>query len=125
MNGKPIGSLDAVTIDCLDPEALALFWCAIFGTEVDTRNGEPVQYLDLFPAAGAPTLRFQRVPEPKAVKGRLHLDVLVDDIGGAVEQAEQLGAKRLPGERNTEYQYSWQVMLDPEGNEFCLASRDD
>ena len=120
-----MGSLDAITVDCADPETLARFWCAIFGTEVDTRNGEPVQYLDLFPSAGAPTLRFQRVPEPKTVKGRLHLDVLVDDMDGAVEQAEQLGAKRVRGECYTEFNYNWQVMLDPEGNEFCLASRDD
>lgn len=125
MTGKPIGSLDALTIDCIDPEALAAFWCAVFETEVDTSNGEPVQYLDLFPAAGAPTLRFQRVPEQKAEKARLHLDVLVDDLDRAVEVVEELGAKRVRDARFAEYRYRWQVMLDPEGNEFCLACRDD
>lgn len=125
MNGTPIGSLDAVTVDSIDPEELARFWCAVFGTEVDTRSGDPVQYLDLFPAAGAPTLRFQRVPEPKTAKDRLHFDVLVDDMDGAIERVEQLGAKHVSGARFKEYQYAWQVMLDPEGNEFCLACRDD
>jgi len=125
MNGTPIGSLDAVTIDCVDPEELARFWCEVFGTEVDTRNGDPVQYLDLFPAAGAPMLRFQRVAEPKTAKDRLHLDVLVDDLEGAIERVEELGAKQIPDSRFGEYQYVWQVMLDPEGNEFCLACRDD
>ena len=125
MNGKPIGSLDAVTIDSIDPESLARFWSAVFGTEVDTRNGEPVHYLDLFPAAGAPTLRFQRVADPKITKDRLHFDVLVDDIDAAVEQVEELGATRVADGRLSEYAYSWQVMLDPEGNEFCLACRDD
>lgn len=121
----PVGSLDAVTIDCLDPEGLAAFWSEVFGTAIDTRDGSPVQYIDLLPAAGAPRLRFQRVPEPKAVKDRLHLDVAVDDLQEAIDHLETLGAKREPDGGFSEYAYAWQVMRDPEGNEFCLVCKED
>jgi predicted enzyme related to lactoylglutathione lyase len=125
MNISPVGSLDAVTIDCLDPDALASFWNAVFGSDVDTRDGEPLQYVDLLPAAGAPRLRFQRVPEQKSVKDRLHLDVAVDDLQEAVDRLESIGAKRDPEGAFAEYAYAWQVMRDPEGNEFCLVCKED
>ena len=125
MNGTPVGSFDAITIDCLDPKRLAEFWCQVFETKVDTRNGDPVHYIDLLPAAGAPTLRLQRVPEAKTIKARLHLDILVDDLDHAVKQVESLGAVRAENGQLSEYGYSFQVMLDPEGNEFCLVRRED
>ena len=125
MSTAPIGSFDAITIDCADPVGLAAFWCEVFGTKVDTTEGDPVQYVDLLPAAGAPTLRFQRVAEPKATKLRQHLDILVDDLDEAIARVEELGAKRLDDEGFAEHDYAWQVMLDPEGNEFCLVCRDD
>lgn len=125
MDTNPIGSLDAVTIDCSDPHLLAAFWCAVFATEVDTIEGDPAHYIDLLPAAGAPTIRLQRVPEPKTVKDRVHLDIMVDDVDAAARRASDLGAKRMDDQDFREYGVRFIVMLDPEGNEFCLTSRDD
>lgn len=125
MSTAPIGSFDAVTLDCLDPLGLAEFWCRVLATKIDTSEGEPIQYVDLMPAAGAPTMRFQRVPELKTVKNRLHLDILVDDLEDSIARVEELGAKRLVDGDFEEYRCVWQVMLDPEGNEFCLVYKED
>ena len=117
-----IGGLDAVTIDCADPLALGRFWARVFGTKIEPTEGdEPPQYVDLLPITGVPILRFQRVPEPKTVKNRLHLDVLVADVDAACARVEALGGRRLSAERFAEYGYRWLVMADPEGNEFCLV----
>ncbi|MET1075289.1 MAG: VOC family protein, partial [Umezawaea sp.] len=69
---------------------------------------------------GSPRMSFQPVPEPKAGKNRLHLDVGVDDIEAAAVVAVGLGAQRV-GVVVTDETGSFQVMLDPEGNEFCLV----
>ncbi len=118
---EPVGNLDAITIDCADPLALARFWAAFFGTEVASAEGEEPRYVDLRPVPGVPTLRFQRVPEPKTVKNRLHLDVAVSDLGSARARAEALGARPVSERVFDEFGYRWVVMADPEGNEFCLV----
>jgi predicted enzyme related to lactoylglutathione lyase len=64
---------------------------------------------------------FHRVPDAKTVKNRLHLDLEVDDIGAATARIESLGSKRLPSDDFSEYGFSWRVMADPDGNEFCLV----
>jgi predicted enzyme related to lactoylglutathione lyase len=67
--------------------------------------------------ANGPRLDFLRVPELKSVKNRLHLDVAVTDLEAATARALELGASTADdvydGGR-------WQVLRDPEGNEFCL-----
>ena len=65
-------------------------------------------------------LAFQKVPEGKTVKNRLHLDVGVSDIAAATRQAEALGAQRAGG-IHCDTAGSFQVLLDPEGNEWCLV----
>lgn len=116
-----IGGFDAITMDCADPVALSRFWARVFGTEPEATDGEPPQYVDLLPVAGIPVLRFQRVPEAKTVKNRLHLDVSVEDLDAACARVEELGGRRLSDEPFAEYGYRWHVMADPEGNEFCLV----
>jgi predicted enzyme related to lactoylglutathione lyase len=69
-----------------------------------------------------PLLRFQRVPEAKSIKNRLHLDVEVDDLDGAIARVEQLGGSVVRPVR-TEYGWDYAVMGDPEGNEFCVIRR--
>ena len=118
-----VGGLDAVTIDCADPLALARFWADVFGTELEAPNGDPPHYVDLVPVPIVPILRFQRVPEPKSTKNRLHLDISVTDLDEACARVEALGGKRGPGSDLSEYNYDWRVMADPEGNEFCLVIR--
>ena len=118
-----VGSLDAITIDCADPLALARFWAAVFGTGIESSVGDGPHYVDLLPVPGVPILRFQRVPEPKVTKNRLHLDLLVEDLDEACSRVEALGAGRISGQALTEYGYVWAVMQDPEGNEFCVGER--
>ena len=69
---------------------------------------------------GVGRLAFQPVPEPRTTKNRLHLDLAVDDIAAATDSAERLSATRT-GALVTDEQGSFQVMADPEGNEFCFV----
>lgn len=120
-----IARLDAVTIDCNDPETLAVFWAAVFDTREEWRGGDPVQYIDLRATDWSPKIRFQRVPEGKTVKDRIHLDLRVDDIEEAAARVIALGAQRAPSDDFREYDVAFRVMLDPEGNEFCVVTGED
>jgi predicted enzyme related to lactoylglutathione lyase len=106
---------------CRDPLALARFWACVFGTEVEPIEEDAPQYVDLLPVSGVPTLRFQKVPEPKTVKNRQHLDVSVADLEAACARVEQLGGRRRSAEPLAECGYRWLVMADPEDDEFCLV----
>jgi len=120
--GSGFGGLDAITIDCADPIALGRFWAQVFGAGMDSPARDAPQYVDLPSAPGVPTLRFQRVPEPKTeLKNRLHMDVSVEDLDESCARVEAIGGRRLSPEPFTEYGYRWLVMADPEGNEFCLV----
>ena len=66
----------------------------------------------------APDLLFLRVPEAKAVKNRLHLDLRPEDQLAEVARLEGLGARRADVGQGAEV--SWVVMADPDGNEFCV-----
>jgi predicted enzyme related to lactoylglutathione lyase len=70
-------------------------------------------------------LTFQRVPEPRTTKVRIHLDIQVEDITRGISQVESLGG-RWSGQR---YDYPGEgvvvVMHDPEDNEFCLVQYED
>lgn len=109
--------LHQIVVDCREPKALARFWARVLG-------GDPVDrardwsHVDL---PGFARLAFQPVPESKAAKNRLHLDIAVDDIEAAVIEAVGLGAATV-GEAVTDDQGAFQAMLDPEGNEFCFVS---
>ena len=69
--------------------------------------------------ADGPTLLFLQVPEGKATKNRLHLDLAVPDVAYTVDQALTMGATRAGGELAGPFE--WVVLLDPEGNEFCVC----
>ena len=117
-----VGSFDAIAIDCADPLELAGFWAAVFGTGIESSVGEGPHYVDLRPVPGLPILRFQRVPEQKMTKNRLHLDLTVEDLDEASMRLEALGARRLSVQPLTENGFAWIVMQDPEGNEFCIGN---
>ncbi|MEU0133940.1 VOC family protein [Streptomyces sp. NPDC006296] len=135
-----------ITFDCADPERVARFWCEVLGYVAppppegfatwDAYNGSlpPEQRGAWFacsdPTGAGPRLYFQRVPEGKAVKNRVHLDVragtgLVGEERLAVLRAEcarlvALGAvceRVLVADEDNE---SCIGMRDVEGNEFCL-----
>jgi hypothetical protein len=135
-----------VTFDCIEPERVARFWCEALGYVVPPppqgfatwddfdrallpeRQGSAFACVD--PQGVGPRLFFQRVPEDKVVKNRLHLDVrvgtgLVGDERLAALEAEctrlvPLGAKRVRLLRADGVNESCLVMQDIEGNEFCL-----
>jgi catechol-2,3-dioxygenase len=107
-----------IVIDCADPELLAEFWCGVLGYQVFDRDATGVAVRG---SGASPTILFIRVPEPKAVKNRMHFDVCPTDRSQQEELARltELGAtrSRIVGSG------SWVVLEDPEGNEFCLMSR--
>lgn len=107
----------AVAVDCADPELLASFWRQALGYGEPRRwdDADGVRYVEL---GGSPTLLFQPVPESKAGKNRLHLD-LAPSSGDQHEEVDRLvalGATVLADEAR----HPWVVLADPEGNEFCV-----
>ena len=135
-----------VTFDCADPERVARFWCEVLGYVVppppegfasweDFGRSQPPEergswFACLDPTGVGPRLYFQRVPEGKVAKNRVHLDVragagLVGDERLATLEAEcarlvALGATCVQVLRADEENESCIVMQDVEGNEFCL-----
>jgi predicted enzyme related to lactoylglutathione lyase len=116
-----VAQLDKVTFDCADPGPLADFWARSLGWEVRDVDDEgafisPVGTTDETPWQG---MYFQKVPEGKAVKNRLHLDLRpLDSMAAEVARSVALGAT-VQGRVDEEGSF-WTVMLDPEGNEFCI-----
>jgi predicted enzyme related to lactoylglutathione lyase len=109
-----------LVIDAVDLERLAPFWCGLLGVNVDTTIGDG-QFLVLSPASDGLTVGFQRVPEAKSGKNRLHLDLVVDDLDSATAEVERLGGRWLePGKVRELEGFQWRLMADPEGNEFDI-----
>ncbi len=118
----------SVVIDCLDPDALVGFWAAaLHYRPVRSPDGYRVLVADAGEPEG-PVLILQRVPEARQGKNRLHLDIHVPlEIGvpGLVATLERLNGRPV-GPPVTDLLESagvwWQVMTDPEGNEFCVVA---
>jgi Glyoxalase-like domain len=115
--------VQCVVVDAHDPPAVAEFWARALGWRVTYR--EPDESV-IEPPEGspevdvAPDLVFVRVPERKAVKNRLHLDLRPEDQAAEVDRLLGLGARRAAvGQTGQE---SWVVLADPEGNEFCVLA---
>jgi predicted enzyme related to lactoylglutathione lyase len=109
-----------LAIDSVDPNFLAPFWCGLLGVEIDTIIGDG-DFLLLTPTEEGLTVGFQRVPEGKTGKNRVHLDLVVDDLDAATVEVESLGGRWLePGNTRELEGFSWRCMADPEGNEFDL-----
>ena len=107
-----------VTFDCADPRRLSAFWSEVTGYH-------PVAAEEDFAALSAPDHRgvrgilFWRVPEPKAAKSRMHVDLATKSPEDEIERLVALGATKV--ERREDNGTNWTVMLDPEGNEFCIG----
>ena len=110
-----------VTADCADPKALSAFWAAALQTSVVFESEGFVMLAP--PAEGGPALGFQLVPEERAGKNRLHLDLGAPQGGRAHEVARLvgLGATELGERGGDEYGLVWTTLVDPEGNEFCVG----
>ncbi len=105
-----------LAFDCADPAALARFWADLLG---DTAEPDPDGDASVH-APGVPRLDFLRVPEAKAGKNRLHLELRGTSYDEAIDAALALGATRADDVYDGG---SWQVLRDPEGNEFCILRR--
>jgi hypothetical protein len=109
-------------VDCAEPRRLAAFWAEVLGYTVsDDSNDNDVELNN--PAGRHPSLLFTKVPEPKTVKNRLHIDVNATE--GATQEQELARLLRL-GARHVDIvqgEQTWYVLADPEGNEFCLLRR--
>jgi predicted enzyme related to lactoylglutathione lyase len=114
---SPIARPLAVTIDCLDPRPLLLFWQQLVGGNLLAESSDDYMMLENVPTIGV--MGFQKVPESKLVKNRVHLDLEVDDIEEAVTSSTRIGATRH-GNIHEEPANFFQVMSDPAGNEFCF-----
>jgi len=111
-----IGSV-SVVMDCTDPRTLMAWWHRLTGWEI--RNQED-DWCSLTRPDGT-SLGFQKVPEPKTVKNRVHLDLWVEDEEEAAKWAvEELGARRLWRSENPDDPFV--VLADPEGDEFCFCA---
>ena len=112
-----IGRVSFVTIDANDPARVAAFWCELLGTTVEETSDEG-RFVFLAAAAGH-ILSFQRVPEAKTVKNRVHLDVRVEDLEVATDAVRDLGGT-WDGNELTLDDARWRTLRDPEGNEFDI-----
>jgi hypothetical protein len=138
-----------VVFDCADPRRQAAFWAealhyrlqdppAGFASWQDWARARDIPEASLDdwasavdPGGAGPRLYFQRVPEGKVAKNRVHLDLCVSGgpeatlderkarIGAEVERLKALGASDRRGAVEQEGEY-WVRMNDPEDNEFCL-----
>ncbi len=117
MGHMAVLNLNEVVFDCADPAGLARFWGAVFGTEAVVRSHD---WAYIESESTRTRIAFQKVPEGKVVKNRLHLDVEVDDLAAETARVVGLGARTLAAVM-TDEQGSFQVLADPEGNEFCLV----
>lgn len=108
-----------IVIDSADLDVMAAFWGGLLGMRTTAVSDD---WLDLEPlGAGGPILSFQRVPEGKKTKNRLHLDLDVPDVDAAGERAATLGATPAAGPMGDPAS-PFRVWRDPEGNEFCLCT---
>lgn len=112
--------IESVSVDTTDPSRLAPFWEAALGWTRSEPSDDDEVILEAPVGTTAPELLFLRVPEDKAVKNRLHLDLRPsDDQDAEVGRLLDLGARRVDvGQKNV----SWVVLADPDGNEFCVLS---
>jgi predicted enzyme related to lactoylglutathione lyase len=108
--------LEEIVIDCVEPRALATFWCSFTGYEIRHAFDD---WVSIGAPDGTVIIGFQRVPDAKAGKNRLHLDFAADDEDATALEIEALGATRLwVGDDPND---PFVVLADPEGNEFCVV----
>ena len=113
-----------LVLGCRDPEVLARFWCEVLdfvvvGREEDgsVEIGTPEGF-----SGPQPTIFFSRRDEPEPGKSRLHIDLNATDRDQAAELERLLKLGARPADIGQTGQENWHVLMDPEGNEFCLLN---
>jgi len=106
--------IKSVSFDAADALALARFWAAVFGSDVDEDSTADKAFVEAA-GWGGPNIWFIKVPEPKVAKNRMHFDLRAPGaIAAEVSRLEKLGATVV------RVHPSHITMQDPEGNEFCV-----
>ena len=122
--------LHDIVFDCAHPAATARFWAAALDgyavapyddaelarlRSLGIMNTEDDPTVLVEPTDAGPRLFFQRVPEAKSVKNRVHLDLFAADPHAEIQRLNALGA-------SVQARYPDHVLMaDPEGNEFCVS----
>ena len=121
-----MADLKEIVFDSCEPAQLARFWAAVLNgyavRPYDAAEIERLTALGFTPESDpsvavdgpGPTLFFQRVSEPKTLRNRVHLDLTTANRVDEVARLTELGA-HVRDEHD-----AFTVMLDPEGNEFCV-----
>jgi len=118
-------SIHQVAVDCKDPSLLSVFWAEVLGY---AREDWGKQYGALVYGADDRGVRivFLGVPELKVAKNRVHLDVRTRDNSrdAEVQRLVGLGAREIETKSISAEtgRSTWTIMLDPEGNEFCVSA---
>ncbi|MFE4198834.1 VOC family protein [Paenarthrobacter sp. NPDC056912] len=118
INGQIQGPrIASIMVNAKDAASLAGFWSELMDMPV---SAEFDGFIWLRPAApGLPQLAFQQVSAPTEGRRRLHLDLHDADAAALRRKAEALGATFV--EAHSIGDFHWDIMQDPEGNEFCIA----
>ncbi|WP_404288944.1 VOC family protein [Glutamicibacter arilaitensis] len=116
-------SFAELAVDCKNPVLIARFWAEVFDYSVLSEEAGlvtigPVETTDDYQG---PVLTFAQVPEEKTIKNRIHIDVRPVDCTQDEEVARILGLGAKYAEVDSS-EFTWIVLLDPEGNEFCVLS---
>ena len=109
-----------ICFDCTDHHRVARFWAAVLGYTIRPADprAPPDDSIALDPPEGRIRIWCNKVPEPKVVKNRVHIDINMPD-GVEMARLQRLGARILHEIYDAEGRLRWTVMADPEGNEFC------
>jgi len=113
-------TIRSITIDCADPYRLARWWCSVFEVEPhpDDYPDDPEATCSI--GEGVPRLLFERVPEPRPTKNRVHIDIRPEGRrDDEMARIIGLGASFVADHRNADGS-GWVVLADPDGNEFCI-----
>lgn len=110
--------LGNITVDCDDPQTVATFWSVALGRPVDEGGSEFFVSIGRGDASQTGWF-FIKVPEGKAVKNRVHVDLHADNRDSEVARLLALGATQVGA--YDEWGVQWVTLRDPEGNEFCVA----
>jgi hypothetical protein len=103
-----------VVVDAADPVTIGSWWAERYGSDVCHDQDQGFSWIEA--GSGMPwPMVFQPVPESKTVKNRMHWDVW-----GETETFLAAGARLLRGRDD---EIGWDVLADPEGNEFCVFTR--
>jgi hypothetical protein len=108
-------TLASITFDCVDALAVAGFWSDVLGRPLP--DDASVDYVQL---PGTPAVSFAAVPEVKAAKNRVHVDLEVTDLEATVVRLVERGATHLAD--HDEHGFRWATLADPEGNEFDVVA---